>query len=390
MKKNPSYRIFRSPFSFLPSPFSFLLSPFSLLFGLVAALRRKLIRSKTFSVPTICVGNLRVGGTGKTPHVEYIAKFLSQNYQVAILSRGYGRKTKGYINANEISNPNNKNQIPNTLISKGALSSKIIGDEPLQYATKFPNVEVAVCEKRETGIEKLWQKNPKLEVVILDDAYQYLSVNYSLRILLTEYSRPFFEDYPLPSGRLRECRNASKYADIIIVTKCPEILTHEEKTKFIQKLKPKPHQNVFFTKIEYAENSKRFLASLGMTSPSNFEGVPEGRGSLYKKSSILLITGIANPTPLVQYLKTQYPEVHSLHFPDHHSFTNKDIEKIIRLKEKLGGENCTIITTEKDAMRLQTFENMPDYYTIPIEIAFLENEAGFKEKLLSLLKINDA
>ena len=358
MKRNSSYRIFLSPFSFI-------LSSFSLIFGLIGVLRRKFIRSKSVAVPTICVGNLRVGGTGKTPHVEYIAKLLSQNHEVAILSRGYGRKTKGYINANECQN----------------LCNITIGDEPMQYATKFPNIEVAVCEKRETGIEKLLQKNPKLEVVVLDDAYQYLSVNYSLRILLIEYQRPFFKDYPLPSGRLREFRCAAKYADIIIVTKCPDILTTEEKTDFLQKLKPKSHQDVYFTKIEYAECPK---------SPSKFEGVPEGRGSLYHNSKILLITGIDNPTPLVQHLKTQCEEIHCLHFPDHHSFTNKDIEKIVRLKKELGGENCTIITTEKDAMRLQPFENMPEYSIIPIEIVFLENESGFNEKLLSFLKHQEA
>jgi len=347
--------------------FRTLLTPFSMVFGIITTFRRKFYQkgwfySKTFSVPTICVGNLRVGGTGKTPHVEYIAKFLSQNYQTAILSRGYGRKTKGYINANETLNFNHN----------------IIGDEPMQYATKFPNVEVAVCEKRKTGIEKLLQKNPNLEVIILDDAYQHLSVNYSLRILLTEYYRPFFKDFPIPSGNLRECRSASKHADIIIVTKCPENLSSEEKAAFIQKLKLKPHQEVFFTKINY---------ELRIT---NYELINSQFSILNSQFSILLITGIANPTPLVQYLKTQFEEIHTLHFPDHHSFTHKDIEKIIRLKEKLGGDNCKIITTEKDAMRLQDFSNMPEYHTSPIEIAFLENETGFKEKLLSLLHYNDA
>jgi tetraacyldisaccharide 4'-kinase len=350
--------------------FFFLLFPFSFFFGIIAALRRKAfqkkwLRSATFAVPTICIGNLRVGGTGKTPHVEYIAKFLSQHYQTAILSRGYGRKTKGYINAHDTLN----------------LSSTCIGDEPMQYATKFPNVEVAVCKKRKTGIEKLVLKNPELKVVILDDAYQHLSVNYSLRILLTEYYRPFFEDFLLPSGRLRECRNASKQADIIIVTKCPENLTAQEKAGFLQKLKPQNKQNVFFTRIEYMACSKTSLY---------FEGALKEQDSLFQKTKILLLTGIANPTPLVQYLKKQSKEIHALHFPDHHSFTNKDIERIIRTKEKLGGKNCTIITTEKDAMRLQAFENMPEYYSIPIEIAFLENETGFKEKLLSLLHHDDA
>ena len=299
-------------------------------------------------MPIICVGNLRMGGTGKTPMVEYIANFLSQNHKIAILSRGYGRKTKGYIHAHETP----------------LLNSQILGDEPMQYVKKFPNAEVAVCEKRKIGIQNLLQKNPKIDVVILDDAYQHLSVNYSIRILLTEYDRPFFEDYPLPSGSLRECRNASKYADIIVVTKCPENLTNEEKEVFIQKLKPKENQEVYFMKIGYKADFQAF------------ENI---------KSQILLITGIANPTPLVQYLETKCKNIHKLHFIDHHLFTKKDIAKIIHLKEKLGGKNCTIITTEKDAMRLQSFDNMPEFHTTPIEMVFLENETGFKEKLLSLL-----
>lgn len=335
-------------------PFSFLLFPFSYIYGIGATLRRKAFQkgwltSETLAIPTICVGNLRVGGTGKTPMVAYIANFLSQNHEVAILSRGYGRKTKGYINAQETEN----------------LNCRIMGDEPMQYATKFPNVEVAVCEKRKNGIENLVRTNPKLEVVILDDAYQHLSVNYSLRIVLTEYHRPFFKDFPLPSGALRERCNAAKYADIIIVTKCPDHLTAEEKADFSQKLKLQPNQNLFFTKIRYVENSMR---------------------NEVRAEQILLITGIANPSPLVQHLETLYKSIYSIHFPDHHFFTKKDIEKIIHLKEKLGGDSCTIITTEKDAVRLQAFENMPEYHTIPIEIVFLENETVFKEKLLSLLK----
>ena len=319
------------------------------------------------------MGNLRVGGTGKTPHVEYIANFLSQNYQTAILSRGYGRKTKGYINAKETQN----------------LSSELIGDEPMQYALKFPNIEVAVCEKRKTGIENLLKKNPKLEVIILDDAYQHLSVNYTLRILLTEYQRPFFEDFPLPSGNLRECRNASKHANIIIVTKCPENLTSEEKERFVKKLKAQPHQEVFFTMLEYANPRHCGLdpQSHGIPRQARNDGEGHGiAGQARNDGGALLITGIANPTPLVHHLQLQYTNIHQLHFPDHHVFTNKDIKKIIRLKEELGGENCTIITTEKDAMRLQAFKNMPAYQIIPIEIVFLEDEAAFKEKLLSLLK----
>jgi len=341
MKKNPAYHIPHTTYCTLLTPFSFI-------YGLVAALRRKIFsHPETFKIPTICVGNLRVGGTGKTPFVEYLAYFLSQNYKIAILSRGYGRKTKGYINAHETIN----------------ISSEIIGDEPMQYVRKFPNVEVVVCEKREIGIQKLVQKNPELDFIILDDAYQYLSVNYSLKIILTEYERPYFKDFPLPSGSLREWRTSAKYADIIMVTKCPENFTSEDKKCFLQKLKPKPHQDVYFTKIEYPKNLKSQISNSTT------------------HSSILLITGIENPVPLVQYLEKEYGNIHTLHFSDHYSFTKKDIKKIIQLKEKLGGENCTIVTTEKDATKLQNFENMPKFYTLPIKTVFLENETGFKEKL---------
>jgi tetraacyldisaccharide 4'-kinase len=358
MKKPPAASRIQLP------AFRLLLSPFSLIYGMVAALRRRRFsRSETFNIPTVCVGNLRVGGTGKTPFVEYLANFLSQNYKIAILSRGYGRKTKGYINASEVDN----------------LNSEILGDEPMQYVQKFPNVEVAVCEKRKTGIQKLLQKKPELEVVILDDAFQHLSVNYTVKIVLTEYDRPCFNDFPLPAGRLREWRTAAKYADIIIVTKCPENLTSEEKKVFLQKLSPKNHQAVYFTKIGYKESRMQKAESR----KQNFQ-----LSTL--NSQLLLVTGIANPAPLVRFLETQNKTIHKLHFPDHHSFTQKDIQKIIRLKEQLGGENCTIITTEKDATRLQAFEKMPEYLTIPIETVFLENEADFKEKLLSLLNQNDA
>jgi tetraacyldisaccharide 4'-kinase len=357
-----AYRIPHTAHRIPRTSYRILLFPFSLVFGCIVALRRKAfqkgwLRSETFEVPTICVGNLRVGGTGKTPMVEYIANFLSQNHQAAILSRGYGRKTEGYINASEVTN----------------LSSQMIGDEPMQYATKFSNVEVAVCEKRKTGIEKLLNKNPKLDVVILDDAYQHLSVNYALKIILTEYHRPFFEDYPMPSGRLREFRNASKYADIIIVTKCPKDLTLREKEDFIQKLKPQLQQEVFFTELRVTSYELRVTSY-----------------KLRVTSHRLLITGIDNPAPLVEYLENEYGAIHKLHFSDHHAFTKNDIDKIIRLKEQFGGDDCTILTTEKDAVRLQAFDNMPEFYTVPVEIVFLEREAVFKEKLLSLLHQENA
>jgi tetraacyldisaccharide 4'-kinase len=307
--------------------------------------------------------------------VEYIANFLFQNYQVAILSRGYGRKTKGYICASEASN----------------LNSQIIGDEPMQYIDKFPNVEVAVCEKRKIGIQNLLRKNPYLDVVILDDAYQHLSVNYSLKIVLTEYHRPFFKDFPLPSGRLREFRNASKYADFIIITKCPDNFTKEEKKDFIRKLKPQKHQEVFFTKIGYCEGEKEKAESKKQKAILRSCDLTVLRSQIKnQKSKILLITGIDNSAPLINHLEKEFGRIHTLHFTDHHNFTKKDIEKIIRLKKQLGGDSCTIITTEKDAIRLQAFDNMPEFYVAPIEIVFLEKETVFKEKLLSLLPQENA
>jgi tetraacyldisaccharide 4'-kinase len=316
-----------------------------------------------------------VGGTGKTPFVEYLAKLLSQNHQIAILSRGYGRKTKGYLNAKEIE----------------TLSSEMIGDEPIMYATHFPNVEVAVCEKRKIGIEKLLQKNPNLEGIILDDAFQHLSVNYTLRIVLTEYERPFFKDFPLPAGNLREFKSAAKHADIIVVTKCPKNLSTEEKELFLKKLKPRKGQDVYFVGIQYDDEMMRRLDDEMMRRLDDKMIKNNSQlSTLNSQFSILLITGIANPAPLVRYLEGRYPTVHKLHFPDHHEFTKKDIDKIIRLKEQLGGENCTLLTTEKDAVRLQAFENMPEYHTVPIEIVFLDDETAFKEKLLSLLEQKNA
>jgi len=360
-----------------------LLFPISIIFWIVVVLRRLAhqkgwLRSTTFDIPTVCVGNLNLGGTGKTPHVEYITRFLSQHYQIAILSRGYGRKTKGYINTHETKNLSSRGYGRKTKGYINAhetinLSSEMIGDEPMQYVTKFPNVEVAVCEKRKTGIEKLVEKNPKLDVIVLDDAYQHLSVNYSVRILLTEYHYPFFNDFLFPVGTLRDYRNAAKYSDIILVTKCPESLSQEEKTTFLQKLKPRQHQSVFFTKISY----KLQVTSNKLQVTSN--------NSNTNNCQFLLVSGIANPAPLVKFLENKYGKIHHLRFADHHSFTKKDIEKIIKTKNRLGGDSCVILTTEKDAMRLQLFANMPEYITVPIEIEFIENETAFQEKLLSLL-----
>jgi len=256
----------------------------------------------------------------------------------------------------------------------------MIGDEPMQYVTKFPNVEVAVCEKRKTGIEKLVEKNPKLEVIVLDDAYQHLSVNYSVRILLTDFYHPFFNDFLFPVGTLRDYRNAAKYADIIIFTKCPESLSQEEKTTFLQKLKPKPHQEVYFTKISY-----KLQLTSDKSNINNCQLSIVNCQLSIVNCQFLLVTGIANPAPLVKFLENKCGKIHHLRFADHHSFTKKDIEKIIKTKNRLGGDSCVILTTEKDAMRLQAFANMPEYITVPIEIEFLENETAFQEKLLSLL-----
>ncbi|MBQ4477911.1 MAG: tetraacyldisaccharide 4'-kinase [Bacteroidales bacterium] len=322
-----------------------LLYPVSLIWGTIMFLRRKYYNIKgrtSFDKPTICVGNLCVGGAGKTPHVEYMIRLLSKYYEISTLSRGYGRQTTGFLLGNSRS------------------TVRDIGDEPLAYYKKYPSISVAVCEDRVEGINKILEKLPETDVIILDDAYQHLPLKAGLNILLTDYYQIYTKDAPVPLGRLREFPSAAKEADIIIVTKTPQVLTSMDENVIRAALKPLPHQQLYFSYIEFQPMQPLTTAATKI--------------KLSSIRSVVTLTGVANPYPLHEYLNT-YSEVKHLAFPDHHQFTVRDINKAVSFFSTLLTHEKVIITTEKDAMRLidkslvDVVEKIPVFY-IPIEIKF--------------------
>lgn len=296
-------------------------------------------------MPLINVGNLSVGGTGKSPMIEYLVRLLQQDYKLGIISRGYKRKTKGYTLANEHS------------------TSLEIGDEPLQFHIKFPKVAVAVGEERLVAIPQLLHDRPDTAVILLDDAFQHRAIHAGLNILLTDYNNLFTRDFYLPAGDLRDLKSSYKRADIIIVTKCPFDLTEDDKQQLIKEIKPLAHQQVFFTAIEY-----------GL--PCNLLDTQQHR-VIDDRTEVLLVTGIANPLPLKHYLAEQSDAYHMMHFADHHIFTIDDLDDIVKKYEQMQSTEKIIITTEKDAMRLMKFASrLADLpvYMIPIEHRFLFGE----------------
>ena len=310
------------------------LMPFSWLYGLAVSIRNLMFdvgmfKSKTFSLPVICVGNITVGGTGKTPHTEYLIRLLSEKHQVAVLSRGYKRKSEGYVLAT-----------PTTSMTD-------IGDEPYQMKQKFPQIHMAVDKDRCHGIEELMKKEvqPPTDVVILDDAYQHRYVKAGLNILLMDYHRPIHLDKLLPAGRLRESSSGSRRADIVIITKCPHDITPTERKGIERSLNLENVQKVFFTTYQY---------------PDKIEGIGENP---------LLVTGIASPQQMVYDLQKIVPTFEVMSFPDHHNFTENDINSI---RTRAAGR--TILTTEKDATRLHGLENVK---VIPIEVEFIDGKEEF-------------
>ncbi len=329
-----------------------LLLPFAWIYQLVLFFRHFLfdmgiIKSTTFDIPVICVGNLSFGGTGKTPHIEYLIRLLSNDYKTAVLSRGYGRSSKGF------------------LLAKQGVTYRDIGDEPMQYFHKFNNISVAVDEKRVRGIQKLkaFENPPKL--ILLDDAFQHRRVKAGLNVLLTDFHNMYPNDYLFPSGRLRDTVSAAKRADIIIVTKTPPVLSPFTHRRIKEIINPKPHQSLYFSLIKYGN-----LTPLG---EQNQIAMPR------KTSSIVLFCGIANPYPLQDFLKTRCTNLITVDFPDHHVFSKKDMQSVVNEYERILGRNKIIVTTEKDAMRLidspyfRLFKNIPLFY-VPIEIKFHETE----------------
>lgn len=307
---------------------------------------KKVLRSVSFNFPIICVGNLAVGGTGKTPMVEYLLTELQKrNYQVATLSRGYKRKTKGFAIANE-----------NT-------TALDIGDEPMQFHKKFPWVTVAVSEERLVAVPQLLYDRPGTEVIILDDAFQHRHIRAGLNILLTEHRNLYTRDLVLPAGDLRDTHSSSKRADIIIVTKCPSELSIEDKNRIIKELKPEANQVVYFSSIEYQQPYHLFSNERMFLSP---------------ETHVLLITGIASPRPLKEMMNKFFNTYDMLSYADHHIFTMSDLREIKREFEKISSLNKIILTTEKDSVRLMKFEN--ELKDIPFYVLPMGNKILFGEE----------
>lgn len=342
-----------------------LLLPLSIIYGIIIEIRNLffqigILKSQSFKVPVLCIGNITVGGTGKTPHTELLIAELKKKFRVACLSRGYKRKTSGFILA-----------APHSTASQ-------IGDEPLQIYNKFPDILMACDANRVRGIKKLLSQTPAPEVIILDDAFQHRYVQADKNIVLIDYNRPIHEDLLLPAGRLRESVHALKRADYIIITKCPSNMQPIERRILYKHLKIKPYQQLFFTRLEYGEIHNLFS-----------EIVP------FKPTStahILCVTGIAQPAPYVEHLKTFTPNVKELHYPDHHHFTPKDIQRIEQVFQKMENKEKYIFTTEKDAVRLKDCELPAEMkgciFYIPVVPIFLQNENLFLNEISEYVRKN--
>jgi tetraacyldisaccharide 4'-kinase len=334
--------------------FRLLLFPFSIIYHSVTSVRNALydkgiLKSYSFNIPVIAVGNLSVGGTGKTPQIEYIIRLLSPKYKLATLSRGYKRESKGFILASQTSN------------------AKTIGDEPFQYYKKYPKIQVAVDTNRKNGIEQLLALKNKPDVILLDDAFQHRKVKAGFYILLTSYNDLYINDYLLPSGNLRESRRGATRANIIVVTKCPVNLSSEEKSRLFDLLIGEHNytQELYFSFIDYDDNIYSEHKSLQL--------------SVIKNNKKLLIAGIAKPAPFFDYLKSS--EAIRMTFPDHHNFSKSDIDEI-----RKASKDSICITTEKDYVRLYQELKIDNLYYLPIKTAFLDDADGFNNAVESYVR----
>ncbi len=346
------------------------LYPFTWLYGLGVWLRnvmfdKGILSSQTFAMPVICVGNLTVGGTGKTPHTEYLIRLLVRaGLQVGVLSRGYKRKSKGFVWAE-----------PHTPMEQ-------IGDEPFQMKSKFPNIRLAVDADRPHGIACMTspQVQPPLEVILLDDAYQHRYVKAGLYILLTDYQRPIYDDVLLPAGRLREPLSGKERADVVVVSKCPPDLSASEAQHIRERLQLQLRQTLFFSTLNYGE--LRPFAVCG--------GATRSLDTLRGNVPVILLTGIATPGKLLADLKSYTSSIRSVCFPDHHQFTAVDAENINRLYAE-AERGTLIVTTEKDETRLHHLpfseEVKAHIYVLPIEVKFLfEGQTAFNQKILDYVR----
>lgn len=334
-----------------------LLYPLSLIYGAVVWFRNKIYdndiySSIEFSVPVISVGNLSTGGTGKTPHIEYLIRLLQYEFKVATMSRGYKRRTSGFI-----------------LADKEKDTALTIGDEPMQFLQHFQEAYVSVCNDRMAGIPDLLSERPDVEVVLLDDAFQHRSVKAGINILIMDYSRPFYEDHILPFGRLRESRSGYKRANIIIVSKCPKDCSSSDQKAIIHNIDPLPQQQVFFTTVDY-------LAFYDF-----FTNQPV---QLAKTSHLVLVSGIANPEPMLHYLRGKAEFVHLLQYPDHHYYSERDLDEMEATIKGWEAENKAIVLSEKDAARLSLNKDklaqwQVAIYVLPIQIQFINQATEFEQ-----------
>ena len=340
------------------------LLPFSGLYWIGTSVRNLfynigMMRSSSFKIPIINVGNLSVGGTGKSPHIMYLIDLLKDEKLIATLSRGYGRKTKGFLIAN--------------------YSSKVydIGDEPMQFFQRFKNrILIAVCEDRAFGAQKLID-HYNAEAILLDDAYQHRGIKAGFNILLTDYNNPYYKDFLLPAGDLRESRSGVRRADIIIVTKCPDRISEEKHKEISKKIKLRSHQQLFFSKIVY---DNKLIGKLDNVDKST-----------WKNLNVILVTGIAKTDGLVKFAEENFANVLHLEYPDHHNFSQSEIEYIYKRYEDTEGRkrfDKIIMTTEKDFMRLME-ESMikDDLYYIPIRIEINDKEK-FNQTILEYVGKN--
>jgi len=342
-----------------------LLLPFSVVYGIVVLIRNKLydwgiFKSTAFDLPVICVGNLVVGGSGKSPVTEYLVGLLG-DYKIAVLSRGYGRKTKGFILADEQANANT------------------IGDEPMQFYRKFPRVTVAVCEDRVYGIEQLKDNH---ELIILDDAYQHRAVKPGYSILLFEFSKLLRPQFLLPGGNLREPFSGYRRAQSLLITKAPALVNSAQRHKCTVKFNTEGLERLVFSSLKYGQ-----LLPL-------ISGEVRTCESLSPDTTIFLLTGIANPQPLTEHLKQFSARVEHYDYPDHYRFTTKDIEKLVKAFKQHPSKEKIIITTEKDAQRLlseilkELLLNLPVFY-LPVQINILaDDKATFDKKILDYVSIH--
>ncbi|MEY1640257.1 tetraacyldisaccharide 4'-kinase [Tenuifilum osseticum] len=339
-----------------------LLLPFSLLYWFAVKIRNLLfdinvLRSFEFDLPTICVGNITVGGTGKTPHTDYLISLLKNNYKTALLSRGYGRKTKGF-----------------RIVEQSSLAVEV-GDEPLQLKLKHPDVACAVHEDRLNGVVEVMGSFPETEVVVLDDAFQHRWIKAGLNILMVDYNRPVYADFFLPAGNLRDSISEIKRANIVIVSKCPDNLTTHEQKLIAKRLKIKQNQDIYFTSVSYGKPKAVF---------SNYEDC-----KFNPNETIFALSGIANPKPFIHQLEKNYKLVGKKTFADHHNFTVKEILSIFEVTSN----DVKLVTTEKDAARIRGL-NLPSdvksrIYYLPLEVYFINNnENRFNSQILNYVGEN--